>query len=110
MGERALAPVFSERRGEQRCQTGVPAKLVDMLGHSHDCTIVDISGSGCRIRLPEAAVLKGSVELTAADGSKTAARVVWSAGDVVGLWFACEREGEPRPAFLMGLWERLLGG
>lgn len=110
MSKRASAPVFRERRREQRCDVAVSAELTDMLGRAHACTVIDISGSGCRIRLKERLLLSGAVELTASDGSTTPARVVWTAGDVAGLWFASEREGGAPPTFLMSLWEQLLAG
>jgi hypothetical protein len=96
-----------ERRASPRCAVRMTATVTDETGRAFHCDIVDISGSGCRLRLAEAEQLGGVVELTTT-GGLAPARVVWSAGEFAGLMFPSEPAQEPGLGFLRRLWEDLI--
>ena len=98
----------AERRQTPRFAVSMTATVTPASGKAFACRIVDIGAAGCRIRLPDAARLKGPLVLDH-QGQKLAAQVVWARGDIAGLWFPSVRDDDPEPGVLRRLWSQLRG-
>ena len=95
----------AERRQSPRYTVSVPSTVTTAAGQSYVCEILDLSDTGCRIRLEDPVGLWGVVTVRT-EAEENFARVIWSRGSEAGLWFPTEAEEDrPRQGFL----KRLLG-
>ena len=97
----------AERRQSPRYTVSVPSSVTTGDGQSYLCEILDLSETGCRIRLKEPVGLWGVITLRT-EAEETMSRVIWSRGAEAGLWFPPEAEEEqPEPGFLKRLFKQL---
>jgi hypothetical protein len=98
----------AERRESPRYLVSVPTIVTTAAGQTHVCEILDVSETGCRIRLEDGVQLFGLVKLTT-EVEETVARVMWSEGAMAGLWFPHTATEEPQPSFLRRMWGQIRG-
>lgn len=98
----------AERRQSPRYTVSVPASVTTVGGQTYVCEILDLSETGCRIRLKEPVQLSGPIRLLT-ENDETLARAIWSDGAYAGLWFPNAAPDEPEPGFLRRMWGQLTG-
>jgi hypothetical protein len=99
----------AERRQSPRYLVSVPSTVTTAAGQSYVCEILDLSETGCRIRMADPVNLWGLVTLET-ETDETVARVIWSRGTEAGLWFPnTAQEPEPDHGFLRRMWTQLRG-
>jgi hypothetical protein len=98
----------AERRESPRYLVSVPTTVTTAAGQAYACEILDVSETGCRIRLEDGVQLFGLVKL-ATESDQSVARVMWSEGAMAGLWFPHTATEEPQPSFLRRMWSQIRG-
>lgn len=85
-----------ERRAEVRARALLAGKIVVMDGHiSTDCTVIDSSENGARVRLPASVLLRPPLGLLLIrDGVFFDAEMAWRRSDEAGLAFTARHDLE----------------
>lgn len=98
----------AERRQSPRYTVSVPATVTTAAGTTIMCELLDLSETGCRVRLAGDVQAGGRVSLLTESGEQVA-RVIWTDGDQAGLWFPNVAEEQPEQSLMRRMWQKLRG-